>query len=252
MECNGDSISQGQLLAELDTQLLSFKMAELQAKVDQAQAQIKLNIANLGRIKKLIVDGYSSKQRLDELHAENEILSSQIKGLSAQLDTLNYQIDKANLIAPFDGVISKRLVSNGEITSTGKGIFRILEQKNNEISVGVPSKLAASLSMNQLVDIELNNNNLKQPAKILSIGQEINPVNRTVQLRLKLIESNNEMTNFNGQLVRVVIEQVIAKEGFWLPLDAITDGVDMGRWSMPDTIVIKLPHAMFDAFEGAA
>ncbi|MCW8834178.1 MAG: hypothetical protein OQK03_12730, partial [Colwellia sp.] len=88
---DGDVIRKNQLLAKQDIQLLSYKTTELQAKINQLQAQIKLNQANLTRIKTLINDGYSSKQRLDELNAENQILTAQINGLNAQIQTLDYQ-----------------------------------------------------------------------------------------------------------------------------------------------------------------
>jgi len=88
---SGDVITKGQLLAQQDTQLLSYKTAELQSQKQQALAQVTLNKANLKRIKTLISDGYSSLQRLDELNSENHILKAQIDGLNARINTLKYQ-----------------------------------------------------------------------------------------------------------------------------------------------------------------
>jgi len=45
---------------------------------------------------------------------------------------------------------------------------------------------------------------------------------------LKKLDKGN---SYNGQLVRVTIEQKIKKPGFWLPLNAITDGV-RGQWQL--------------------
>lgn len=229
---DGDIVRKNQVLAKQDTQLLSYKTAELQAQVSQLKAQIKLNQANLSRIKTLSNDGYSSKQRLDELNAENEILKAQISGLKAQIQTLDYQKEKAILIAPFDGVITKRLTSTGEVTSSSMAIFKIIEQGNNEISVGVPAKLATTLALGQLFNISITDQvNTGQQARLIAIGQQINVINRTIQLRLKLVEDVNKDQRFNGQLVRVAIEDKIQKTGFWLPLEAITDGV-RGQWQV--------------------
>jgi len=226
---NGDIVKKGQLLARQDTLLLSYKTSELQAQITQLEAQISLNKANLNRIETLISDGYSSKQRLDELNAENKILKAQINGLNARIQILQYQEQKSALIAPFNGVITQRLISKGEVITPNKTGFRIIESANNEISVGIPSKVASTLSLGQIIRIKIDNQN--KEAKLIAIGHQIDAINRTVQLRLKMLEKLDKGKNFNGQLVRITIEQQINKAGFWLPINALTDGV-RGQWQI--------------------
>jgi RND family efflux transporter MFP subunit len=231
---SGDVIEKGQLLAQQDTQLLSYKTVELQSQIKQAQAQVTLNQANLSRIKTLINDGYSSLQRLDELNSENEILQAQISGLNARINTLQYQREKSALIAPFDGVITERFISNGEVTTASQPSFRFIEKANNEVNVGIPRKVASTLVLGQIFNLKIDNTTLgneTKQAKLIAIGQQINAVNRTVQLRLKMLKKLDKDNSYNGQLVRVTIEQEIKKPGFWLPLNAITDGV-RGQWQL--------------------
>ena len=231
---SGDVIKKGQLLAQQDTQLLNYKTTELQSQKNQAQAQITLNKANLSRIKTLINDGYSSLQRLDELNSENKILQAQISGLNARINTLQYQREKSALIAPFDGVITERFISNGDLSNISQPSFRFIEKANNEINVGIPRKVASTLVLGQIFNIKIDNTTLidkTKQAKLIAIGQQINTVNRTVQLRLKMLKKLDKGNSYNGQLVRVTIEQKIKKPGFWLPLNAITDGV-RGQWQL--------------------
>jgi RND family efflux transporter MFP subunit len=231
---SGDVIKKGQLLAQQDTQLLTYKTTDLQSQIKQAQAQVTLNQANLSRIKTLINDGYSSLQRLDELNSENEILRAQINGLNARINTLRYQREKSALVAPFDGVITERFISNGEVTTASQTSFRFIEKANNEINVGIPRKVASTLVLGQIFNIKIDNTTLgdeTKQAKLIAIGQQINAVNRTVQLRLKMLKKLDKGNSYNGQLVRVSIEQKIIKPGFWLPMNAITDGV-RGQWQI--------------------
>jgi len=231
---SGDVIKKGQLLAKQDTQLLSYKATELKSQKKQAQAQITLNQANLTRIKTLLNDGYSSLQRLDELNSENKILKAQIIGLNARINTLQYQREKSALIAPFNGVITKRFISNGEVTTASQPIFGLIENTNNEINVGIPRKVASTLILGQTLKVRFDNSLLNEQtrqAELIAIGQQINTVNRTVQLRLKMLKQLDKANRYNGQLVRVTIEQEITKPGFWLPINAITDGV-RGQWQI--------------------
>ncbi len=227
---SGDSIKKGQILAQQDTQVLTYQKAELQAQISQSKAQITLNQANLARIKSLIKDGYASKQNLDELTAENQVLHAQINGLQARIQTLDYQITKAKLIAPFNATVGERLISTGEVVAAGTPIYRLIEQNNNEITVGIPGKLAAQLQLGQTLSVELSENSYQ--AKLIAIGQQVDTISRTVQLRLSLLTKNTEQPHsFNGQLVRVNIISTVNDAGFWLPLNAITDGI-RGQWQI--------------------
>ncbi|MGB0938545.1 MAG: efflux RND transporter periplasmic adaptor subunit, partial [Colwellia sp.] len=222
----GDVVQKNQILATQNTEVLTFKEKELQARLNQTQAQIKLNLANLERIQSLTKDGYSSQQRLDELNAENEVLTASVLGLRAQIEALNYQISKTTLTAPFDGVITKKLLSTGEHTSPSRAVFQIIKQSDREITLGVPAALAASLQKGSLLTVEINN--AEHQGKILSVSQHINSINRTVQLRLKL---TSKVNSFDGQLVKVHINKVVKAHGYWLPLTALTDGV-RGQWQV--------------------
>ena len=229
---NGDVVIKNQLLAKQDTQLLQYKTTELQAQIDQAKAQVSLNQANLNRIKTLIDDGYSSQQRLDELNAENQILHAKINGLLAQIKTLHYQKEKAGLLAPFNGVITKRLISTGEVLAPSIPVFQLIEQNNNEVNVGIPATLAMKLSVGDIFDLEVvNDSKTKQKARLISIGKQIDPLSRTVQLRLTVIDKKKPNLQLNGQLVRIEITEQINKPGFWLPLAAITDAA-RGQWQI--------------------
>ena len=94
--------------------------------------------------------------------------------------------------------------------------------------------MASTLVLGQLFDIKIDNAPLSgqtRQAELIAIGQQINSVNRTVLLRLKMIKRLDKANRYNGQLIRVTIKQDIKKSGFWLPLSAITDGV-RGQWQI--------------------
>lgn len=223
---SGEHVEKGQLLAQQNTELLTINLAQLNAQISQTNAQIALNKANLTRLKSLIGQGYTSEQNIDELTAEQQILHAKLQELDATLRTVEYQITKAALIAPYQAVIGKRLISKGEFINGGSPTFRLIAQDNNEITLGVPSKLAATLTLNESFPIIIGTR--QSTAKLIAIGQQVDPISRTVKLRLTL---QDKMNTLNGQLVRVTIKQQIEKTGFWIPLNAITDGI-RGQWNI--------------------
>ena len=223
---NGDHVKKGDTLAILNTQLIEIKLAELNAQLAQNSAQVTLNKSNLKRINKLKEDNYASAQTYDELVAEQVILEATKQQLSANINALAYQLDRSKLIAPFDGVISNRQLAQGANVQSGAPVLQIIKQNDQEVKVGISTELASSLILGQPVDVEIGSQ-LHQ-GTILRIGKQINPSNRTVNLRVAL---NNNVNTYNDQLAKVIINQTINKPGFWVPMSALSDGV-RGQWNL--------------------
>jgi RND family efflux transporter MFP subunit len=223
---SGDVVKAGQLLAALDTELLTINAKEIDARISQLTAQARLNRLNLERITKLNKKGYTSQQTLDELQTEKNVINADLARQQSNQAALNYQISKAKLYAPFDAIVSIRTIDEGEIFSRTQAAFQLIKQSQNEISVGVPIKVANRLVVGQTIEVDIAEQSLK--AQLLVIGNQINDISRTVELRLSI---DQQGTLYNGQLVQVTIEQTIKKTGFWLPLSSLTDGV-RGQWNI--------------------
>ena len=236
---NGDQVQQGQSLATLNTNLLELKKAEIEAEINQTQAQLNLNQANLKRLSALDKKGFASEQSLDELNTEKTVLTASITKLKSVLASVEYQLSQSKIIAPFNGTITKRFFNIGELAPAGSPVYQLIKSNDEQINLGIPSKLANSLKLNQTLQLELNNQQIE--ATILAIGQQINPQNRTVNIRL-LPEQN--IAFFNGQLAKVNINETLEQVGFWLPLSALTDGI-RGQWNIFTVIGTEQP----DLFE---
>ncbi len=223
---NGDRVTQGQVLAQQSIELLSIKKQELLAQKRQIHAKLKLNQHNLKRITKLEKKGYSSQQALDNLTSEQEALNANLQGINASLNSIKYQLEHSKIIAPFAGVIEARKVTKGEVVSAGMPVFQLIQQGDQQITFGLPAKLTKMVKLNQTVTVAINQT--KYQAQVIAIGDQVNPVNRTIELRLAL---NKSIQAHNGQLVQVFIPQTVNSQGAWIPISALTDGV-RGQWNI--------------------
>jgi len=223
---SGEKIIKDQILAEQNTELLTLKVDELRAAIKQTQAQVALNNANLKRINSLMKNDYSSQQRLDELSSEKQVLNAELSRLTSQLESIQYQISKAQLTAPFNGVVSNRTLAEGEVVSAGTLAFQLIKQGQNEVKFGLPPALASKLSLGDSLPVKLAQQQLT--TKVIAIGQQVNTSTRTVEIRLQLPV---EVTAFNGQLVYVSVKDTVNSQGMWLPTVALTDGL-RGQWNI--------------------
>ncbi|MBE7213836.1 efflux RND transporter periplasmic adaptor subunit [Shewanella benthica] len=223
---SGDSVQLGQLLAQLDTRLLEAEQDELNASVLQNSADLQLAKSTLNRSLELQKQGYTSEQTLDELKGQLNSLKAGQKRLKAAVYANALRIEKSSLLAPFDGVISKRSSNLGEVITLGSAIFTLVENNNPQAIIGVPVNVAQHLSPQQKISLRVAKTNYW--AHIEGIGAEVNSVTRTVPIRLSLPKDAKVL---NGEIAYLAYEKEIHQAGFWVPISALTDGI-RGLWNL--------------------
>ncbi|CED58399.1 Putative uncharacterized protein [Moritella viscosa] len=221
----GQQVVKGQLLAELNTQLLLIEREQLEAQLQQAEAEFDLIEANLSRLSSLSKRGFTSEQNMDELSSQKRIITANINSTLSALEASQYRIDKSKLLAPFDGIVSSRQIAQGEVIAAGTTAFRLLQTGDSEVTVGVPASFIKQL---QGKEHQLEIAGVSYPATLLSMGNEVDTVTRTISLRFAL--ANNSPV-YNGQLAYLALSQEYQQPGYWVPLSAITDGV-RGMWNI--------------------
>ncbi|KGK01008.1 efflux RND transporter periplasmic adaptor subunit [Thalassotalea sp. ND16A] len=222
----GESVTKGQILARLDTELLTIEQQQLQAQVLQLKAEEELVDANLTRSDALIENGYASQQTVDELTAQKKVLRANQQQLQANLAAKKYQINHATIFAPFAGTINKRLINLGEVINPQIAAFELQQHSNFELKVGVPQHLIAKIKQQQAFNLEVNQQTITVTS--LAVNSALNERSRTVQLRFPLPDG---LKAYNNQLAFFSFEQRYQQGGFWIPLTALTDGI-RGTWNV--------------------
>ncbi|ANG63593.1 efflux transporter periplasmic adaptor subunit [Marinobacterium aestuarii] len=222
----GETVLKGAVLAEQDTELLHIERQELQAQLQQTQADLALVQANLKRLNSLNKRGFSSEQSLDELQARQKGLQATRARVHASLAASQLRIDKSTLRAPYSAQISRRLTDEGEVVGAGSPAFTLLQSGPAEVHVGVPVDMLEQLHAQQQLDVRLGTRQLS--ARLLTKGFDVDPITRTVSLRLELPAG---ALSVNGELAYLALEQSFQQPGYWVPLSALTDGL-RGLWNI--------------------
>ena len=230
---DGDLVKQGQLLAQLDTQLLRGELKKLSAQYKQAQAQLVLNQKTLKRQQTLKDKNYAAGQRLDELQAEKIQLQANKTYIQAQQQQVNIRLKKSALYAPFDGQISVRYRVKGAVVSPSEPILELVEDNQLQIKVAVPLHFSKQLKQGQQVNIQTLNNTetLSFTSTIDTISRSVSSGSYTQVLRLSLPSSMSHQQLSNGQVVVANIKEPRNKTGYWIPNTALTEGL-RGTWNI--------------------
>jgi macrolide-specific efflux system membrane fusion protein len=124
----GDTVKQGQLLAEIDPQVLTAKVAQdqasvanLRAQLADRQAQAALAAANFKRQQGLMAanatakaDYDAAKQLASSTSAQIAALKAQVNGASSALNGDNIQLGYTKIYAPMSGTIASITTKQGQ------------------------------------------------------------------------------------------------------------------------------------------
>lgn len=249
----GESVTEGQILARLDSTELQANVRSAVANVAVAQAnvaayQAELLLANNTekRYRRLYNDGHTPKQTYDETYLALRVKQSQLGVAKAQLiqaqaslDATRVTLTEASIQAPFNGVIQTRHVDEGTQVTPGAPILRLVEKNRLEAHIGIPPQVAARLSPN--THYTLNWNEQQVSAELASILPEMDSATRT-QTAILTIQNPTLLPLALGATVELNITERISAGGFWLPLGALTQG-SRGLWSVyviePENVVSR-------------
>jgi len=119
----GDRVKRGQLLVRIDTRETDAQVAAQRANVAQAEAALVQTKLNFDRTQSLVKQNFISQSALDKADAD-------LKSASAALDVARAGSTHAvtarsfaEVRAPIDGVITRRLMEVGELAAPGKVIL---------------------------------------------------------------------------------------------------------------------------------
>lgn len=136
----GLDITTGTLIAELD--LADFLRAERQASVQLDQAR-----TDYERQQTLFDRGISSAAARDAAETQYDLAV-------VALENAQRNLQYARLEAPFDGIVSRRLVDNYTIVAPGQPVARLQDVSELRVSIPVTEDMVATFDAEDLVRIE--------------------------------------------------------------------------------------------------
>ena len=230
----GAVVKEGDVLASLDTRSLKAQLAQARAQEREASARLSLSNVTVERQKKLLERGNVSQQRYDEARFERQAVSAQLAGARASITSLEVAIELASIRAPYDGHVVARMVDEGTVVNAGQPIFRLLESARLEAHIGVPPDALAGLDDGAIYQMDVRGQ--LYPAVLSQVVSEVDTETRTVNA-IFLVEAPFADVRA-GELARVTLTQNVREDGFWVPLEALTEG-RRGLWALyvvaPDT-----------------
>jgi membrane fusion protein (multidrug efflux system) len=168
----GQQVRKGQTLISQDGEVLKGSIEELESSLELATTM------------------YERQQKLWEQNIGTEVQFLEMKNRKESLDlklaTTRSQLSKTVIKAPFNGVVDMIDVRVGEMAQPGMPIIRLVSMSNMYIKADVSESFIAKFSKGQKVKVYFPSTDYTIHSNISSIGQVINPNNRTFEIEVSI------------------------------------------------------------------
>ena len=225
----GQQLEAGQVIANLDTEHLEVQLQALQGRRDELAADIGLARATRIRQEKLAEKSHASQQAFDQARFNEQSLLGRLRQLDAEIASIELDIRKSTLKAPFNAVVSTRFADEGIVISAGDPVFELLETTNPEVRIGLVGDAIDRVDVGQEHELLIRGRSV--PATIRSVLPVRNRDTRSVDVVFSLHVSLNGIRR--GDLARLFVARHIQEPGFWLPCQhSVRVFGDYGRFTL--------------------
>jgi len=223
----GDEVKNGQLLAQLDNQMIVKGIDEL-----------KTGLA-------FATDVYNKQKNLWDQKIGSEIQYLNAKntkeGLEKKLASLNEQLDLAKLEAPIDGTVDEVMLKVGQVTAPGYPAIRIVNLSKMKAKADVSETYSSKIKQGNDVIVYFPDIKKEVQATINYSGRVINPTTRTFGVEI-ILEANDadyhpnmiavlKIVDYKSDSAMVVPINTVqnSDEGEYVFVSAKENGVDVAK-----------------------
>lgn len=134
----GDTVKKGDPIMYFDHQLIDIEITRVRAQLSEAKARVKEFVRQRDEAEELVKKKSIASTTYEAAVAQVEINSAVVARLEAELKRQQTLSERHTLYAPFDGVITDKMVEVGEWVDTNTPLFELTALNPLRIEVPVP------------------------------------------------------------------------------------------------------------------
>ena len=184
----GQTVKAGELLVQLDAR-------EIQARLDQALALREQYGRDTERLRGLLAQNAVSRQ-------EFETIESRYRVAAASVTETETMLGYTKIIAPFDGVVTRKLADVGDLATPGRPLLELDNPEALRLDADVPEALINRVQLGATLSVRAASEDGNITGTVSEIAPVSDPVSRTFNLKLDLPTNAGLRA---GQFARVTI-----------------------------------------------
>jgi membrane fusion protein (multidrug efflux system) len=231
---NGEAVKRGDLLVRLDDTSFRDQLASADQGARAAQQTLDQAERQLERLKTLRASGMTSMQALEDAEIRRNNAQSELVAAKARAVAARQQLQRTEIRAPFDGIVSERKVSNGDTAQIGKEIMKVIDPASLRFQGLISTDMVTAVKAGQAVSFKINGYEQQFVGKVRRVDPAANATTRQVEVLVDFIGKEQPRVSglyAEGRIeaattqVLTMINSAIARDGDKTYVWAIQDGV---------------------------
>jgi RND family efflux transporter MFP subunit len=182
----GDKVKKGDVIARLDEREIRAQEHAALAALAGANAQTNRAKADEQRTRSLYSKEAATREKFDAVVAQAKEAQAGVNQATSTVSEIRSHLADTLLLAPYDGVIVKRLQEPGDMGLPGVPVVTMQIPKGLRLEADVPSTCAGRYSTGMDVTVRIDTLGQTVNAQIDEISPEVDPQTRTQLIKIAL------------------------------------------------------------------
>ncbi|TKB53911.1 efflux RND transporter periplasmic adaptor subunit [Ferrimonas aestuarii] len=198
----GQSVDKTQPLVELDPQDAELALSLSDAELALSQADYKLKQKQLKRLQGLEQGQTLSQSELDDQQRITQVSQAQVSVDEQKRAQAQRYLDKFTIRAPFDAVVAKRLVEQGQWLSVGQPVYELSQVDTLIVRAYLIEDDLANLSVGQTLEVRIPSMALTRPARLVRMAPVMDSDAQGFAIELELDNGDRQLKpGFRAQVL---------------------------------------------------
>ena len=217
----GDKVNKGQLLMSVNNADVSAQLAQVNAGITEAEAAFTNAEKDFNRFSTLFKENSASQKELDGITANYNMAKARLESAKQMRNGVNAQMGYANIRAPFNGVVTNKFISAGDMANPGMPLLEVESPGKYQVLAMVPESeiLAVKNDTEVTVQVKALNENVKGKVTEVSTSSK----NTGGQYLVKVILDKTDAQILSGMYatVQFPVARKTTSSAVMIPVQAI-------------------------------
>jgi RND family efflux transporter MFP subunit len=221
----GDRVTAHQTLTTISVPELEQELAEAKAQLQAKRAVLALQQATLKRQDVLLKEQGTTDQAYDEIRGKTDVASAEVDVAAAAVDKIETLLAYTRVVAPFSGVVARRLINRGDFVQAASGarttpLLTVQRIDTMRVFCDVPEGEVSRLKVGDPATVKPFGLNGKAfSGAVTRLSRRLDPETRNMRTEIDL--PNPDEMLYPGMYAQVVLETERHPNVLTLPASAV-------------------------------